>query len=254
MIEIDLDEVDVRAINDRLHKLPPDTNERLWRIVNPKGAHALAVGLDRPIEIEIAGHVGYYCAGMNKAATITIKGHAGPGLAENIVSGTVRVSGNASQSAAASGRGGLVVIQGDASSRCGISMKGVDIVVGGSVGHKGFCLAFMADVFGGILSSNGFPGAPHSEVASNGTLIVVINVQWFASLATLRSDVSKLVDYVKDTPLAKGSEGILYPGEKEVKTRKERSKKGIEIEDDTWNQVMALVKEYGVAGKLGKLP
>jgi methylamine---glutamate N-methyltransferase subunit B len=141
MIEIDLDEVDVRSINERLHKLPPDTNERLWRIVNPKGAHALAVGLDRPIEIEIAGHVGYYCAGMNKAAAITVNGHAGPGIAENIMSGTVRVSGNASQSAAASGRGGLVVIEGDASSRCGIAMKGVDIVVGGSVGHMS---AFMA--------------------------------------------------------------------------------------------------------------
>jgi LDH2 family malate/lactate/ureidoglycolate dehydrogenase len=131
---------------------------------------------------------------------------------------------------------------------------GVLLPVGGSVGHKGFCLAFMADVLGGILPGNGFPGAPHSEVASNGTLIVVINIQWFAPLATLRSEVSKLVDFVKDTPLAEGSESVLYPGEKEVKTRKERGKKGIEIEDDTWNQVMALVKEYGVAGKLGKLP
>ena len=141
MIEVDLEEVDVRTINERLHRLPPDTNERLWRLLNPKGAHALAVGLEQPIEIEIDGHVGYYCAGMNKEAAITITGHAGPGLAENIMSGTVRVKGNASQSAAASGHGGLVVIEGNASSRCGISMKGVDIVVGGSVGHMS---AFMA--------------------------------------------------------------------------------------------------------------
>lgn len=141
MIEVDLEAVGVRALNERLHKLPHDTNERAWRIVNPKGAHALAVGLERPIEVEIAGHVGYYCAGMNKAAVITITGHAGPGLAENIMSGLVRVKGSASQSAAASGHGGLVIIEGDASSRCGISMKGVDIVVGGSVGHMS---AFMA--------------------------------------------------------------------------------------------------------------
>jgi len=135
MIEVDLEAVGIRALNLRLHNLPPDTNERTWRILNPKGAHAIAVGLERPIEVEIDGHVGYYCAGMNKAAAITINGHAGPGLAENIMSGLVRVKGNASQSAAASGRGGLVIIEGDASSRCGISMKGVDIVVGGSVGH-----------------------------------------------------------------------------------------------------------------------
>jgi LDH2 family malate/lactate/ureidoglycolate dehydrogenase len=112
----------------------------------------------------------------------------------------------------------------------------------------------MADVFGGILSGNGFPGAPADAQATNGTFIVVIDIQWFAPLATLRSQVSQLVDYVKDTPLAEGAEHILYPGEKEVRTRKERGEKGIEIEDDTWNQVMALVKEYGVADKLGKLP
>jgi glutamate synthase domain-containing protein 3 len=141
MIEVDVETLGVRALNERFHRLPPDTNERAWKITNPKGAHALAVGLDRPLMIEIEGHVGYYCGGMNKQAEITIIGHAGPGLAENIMSGVVRVKGNASQSAAASGRGGLVVIEGDASSRCGISMKGVNIVVGGSVGHMS---AFMA--------------------------------------------------------------------------------------------------------------
>ena len=141
MIEIDLDSLGVRSLNERLHGLPADTNERLWVIRNPKGAHALAVGLERPVEIEIDGPVGYYCAGMNKEAAITVIGHAGPGFAENIMSGIVRVKGNASQGTAASGHGGLVIIEGDASSRCGISMKGVDIVVGGSVGHLS---AFMA--------------------------------------------------------------------------------------------------------------
>jgi methylamine---glutamate N-methyltransferase subunit B len=112
-----------------------------FRIAHPDGAHALAVGLTSPIEVEIAGHTGYYTAGMNQAASLTIQGNAGPGLAENMMSGTVRVTGNASQYAGATGHGGLLVIEGDASSRCGISMKGINIVVGGSVGHMS---AFMA--------------------------------------------------------------------------------------------------------------
>jgi glutamate synthase domain-containing protein 3 len=141
VITVDLADTPVRELNRTLHALPPDTNERLWRVLNPRGAHAVAAGLTRPIEVTIEGHVGYYCAGMNQAATLTINGHAGPGLAENIMSGVVRVTGNASQAAGASGHGGLVVIEGDASSRCGISMKGVDIVVRGSVGHMS---AFMA--------------------------------------------------------------------------------------------------------------
>ena len=135
MIEIDLARSSVTALNQRLHRLTPRTNELHWQVLNPNGAHAIAVGVSEPIHVEIRGHVGYYCAGMNAAATIVVDGHAGTGLAENIMSGSVRVRGNASQSAAASGRGGLVVIEGDASARCGISMKGIDIVVGGGIGH-----------------------------------------------------------------------------------------------------------------------
>ena len=112
-----------------------------WRVVNPSGAHAVAVGVDADVEIDVEGHVGYYCAGMNKRATVRVHGNAGVGLAENIMSGSVWVDGYAGQSCAATGRGGLVVVRGDASARCGISMKGVDIVVRGSVGHMS---AFMA--------------------------------------------------------------------------------------------------------------
>ncbi|MEC7488431.1 MAG: protein glxC, partial [Pseudomonadota bacterium] len=124
MPSFDLERTHVRELNERLHNLPTDTNETEWTITNPLGRHAIATGLDIAINLEIDGHVGYYCGGMNKQALITIRGNAGQGLAENIMSGTVRCIGNASQSAAASGHGGLVVVEGDASSRCGISMKG----------------------------------------------------------------------------------------------------------------------------------
>jgi methylamine---glutamate N-methyltransferase subunit B len=133
--EIDLAQSSVRALNERLHRLSPQSNDIYWRVLNPNGAHAIAVGITQPLQLEIKGHVGYYCAGMNVAASVIVDGHAGPGVAENIMSGIVRVRGNASQSAAASGRGGLVVIEGNAGARCGISMKGVEIVVAGSVGH-----------------------------------------------------------------------------------------------------------------------
>ncbi len=139
---VDLAVTPLRELNGRLHELAGGANEPgRWRIVNPNGAHAVACGLDADIEVEIDGHVGYYCAGMNKLATVRVHGTAGPGLAENIMSGRVIVDGNTSQYAAATGRGGLVVVHGDASARCGISMKGVDIVVRGSVGHMS---AFMA--------------------------------------------------------------------------------------------------------------
>ena len=141
MQTIDLQDTSLRDMNATLHAQSETTNQTAWEIVNPKGAHAIACGLDAPIEVTVKGSTGYYCAGMNKQATVNIHGSAGPGVAENMMSGTVVIEGDASQYAGATGHGGLLVIKGNASSRCGIAMKGIDIVVHGNIGHMS---AFMA--------------------------------------------------------------------------------------------------------------
>ncbi|MCR9274809.1 MULTISPECIES: GltB/FmdC/FwdC-like GXGXG domain-containing protein [Mameliella] len=137
----DLQANSLRELNAALHAQANDTNQTSWEIVNPRGSHAVAVGLDAPIEVSVKGSTGYYTAGMNKQATVHVHGSAGPGVAENMMSGTVVIDGDASQYAGATGHGGLLVIKGNASSRCGISMKGINIVVHGNVGHMS---AFMA--------------------------------------------------------------------------------------------------------------
>ena len=136
-VSVDLSQVSLRDLNKRFH----ETDEGRFVVRNPRGAHALAVGITSDITVDVEGSVGYFCAGMNMLGTVRIKGNASTGLAENIMSGTVRITGNATMSAGATGHGGLVVIEGNAGARCGISMKGVDIVVGGNVGHMS---AFMA--------------------------------------------------------------------------------------------------------------
>lgn len=141
MQSLDLATTPLREINAALQAQAAQTNQTQWVIENPKGAHAIAVGLDAPIEVTVKGSTGYYCAGMNKQATVHVTGSAGPGVAENMMSGTVIIEGDASQYAGATGHGGLLVVKGNASSRCGISMKGIDIVVHGNIGHMS---AFMA--------------------------------------------------------------------------------------------------------------
>ncbi|MBU6460650.1 MAG: protein glxC [Proteobacteria bacterium] len=140
-ILFDLSQTTVREMNQFLHHDLEKEKLGSVKITHPDGAHNIAVGLDAPVNVDIEGHAGYFCAGMNKQAHVTIHGNVGWSVAENIMSGLVRVKGFASESAAASGHGGTVIIERDASLRCGISMKGVDIVVGGSVGNFS---AFMA--------------------------------------------------------------------------------------------------------------
>ena len=139
MQTLDLETMALRDVNAALQAATG--NETSWEVANPRGAHAVAVGLDAPIAVTVNGSTGYYCGGMNAQAEIRVTGSVGPGVAENMMSGTVVIEGDASQYAGATGHGGLLVIKGNASSRCGISMKGIDIVVHGNVGHMS---AFMA--------------------------------------------------------------------------------------------------------------
>ena len=141
MEKLDLQALGLRALNKKLQSQTDETNQKDWGIINPRGSHAIAVGVDAPINVTVRGSTGYYCGGMNKQAHIYVDGSAGPGVAENMMSGTVTIDGDASQYAGATGHGGTLVIKGNAASRCGISMKGIDIVVHGNIGHMS---AFMA--------------------------------------------------------------------------------------------------------------
>ena len=154
-LSIDLASTPVRELNALLHDPERLSGVGQVSVLNPEGAHNLAVGVDAPLDIEIQGNAGYFIGGMNKQAHVTVHGNVGWSVAENIMSGMVRVKGIASECAGASGHGGLLVIEGDASSRCGISMKGCDIVVGGSVGHMS---AFMAQAGHLVVCGDAGPG------------------------------------------------------------------------------------------------
>src|SRR5260370_186893 len=155
----DLNVTAVRALNEALHRLSPDTNETFWQIENTQGKPAIGVGIVAPVEVEIIGHVGYYCGGMNKRARLGMRGNAGTGVGENMMSGLVHVMGDASQSAGATGCGGLLIIDGDAAARCGISMKGIDILVKGSIGAMS---AFLAQAGSLVVLGNAGDALCHS--------------------------------------------------------------------------------------------
>lgn len=126
---------------------------------------------------------------------------------------------------------------------------GTILPLGGSVGHKGYCLAFMTDLFASILSGNGFPGKPNKQF-SNGFLILTIDVKRFLPLSQAREEAALMARFVKDTPLAEGFRQLFYPGEKEAISRKLRRQTGVEIEEETWDQIKNLIQEYKLKGKL----
>ena len=120
-------------------------------------------------------------------------------------------------------------------------------------GHKGYGLSIMVTLFGAVIGSLGHQSAT-MDTQKNGSSIVAIDLGRLAPVDHVRELVGNIVAYVKDTPAMEGSRGVLYPGEIEAITRRERLADGVVIEESTWEQVMALVKEFGLESKVGPLP
>ena len=54
MPTIDLARAALRELNGALHKLPSDTEETHWSVLNPRGLHSVAAGIDAPEAVLLA--------------------------------------------------------------------------------------------------------------------------------------------------------------------------------------------------------
>src|SRR5260370_18311086 len=78
----------LRELNSALPRVEEGSNDIHFDILNPRGHHAVAVGIAAHLTVDIKGSVGYYCAGMNDGADIVIHGSAGPCPTWNTIAGT----------------------------------------------------------------------------------------------------------------------------------------------------------------------
>jgi glutamate synthase domain-containing protein 3 len=135
-LALDCDVLGTRSVNQALRLLEPG-DAALVRA--PRGRHNLAVGLDRPVAVQVEGNAGYFLGGLcgakdGSGPDLSVDGFVGWSVGENLMGGTIRVRGSASQSAGASARGGRIVIEGHASLRAGISLKGGTVAIAGNAG------------------------------------------------------------------------------------------------------------------------
>ena len=120
---------------------------------------------------------------------------------------------------------------------------------GADGGYKGTGLAVMVEILCGLLTGLGF-GVEPSGKHNDGCFIAVFNVAAFRDLAEFKAEVSEFAQYLKDTPPAAGSQGVLYPGEIEHTKEVSRRRDGVEIEEATWTRLGDLADEYGLRTSL----
>lgn len=130
---------------------------------------------------------------------------------------------------------------------------GALLPVGGDQGYKGYALAFLIEILGGILSRDGYAREEATRF-SNGAFMIVIDINTFVPVNTLMEEIGDMTRYIKTSPPVAGVKEVLYPGEKEAKSEEERRAKGIEIEDETWRQIKTVIREYGLEQALAPLP
>jgi len=193
-------ELPVREINRRLREMPPGSEVR---ILDPRGAHNLAVGLRHRLAITIEGNAGYYTGGLCDGPDITVNGFVGWGVGENLMRGTVRVRGNASEAAGASAHGGLIVVHGDASSRAGISLKGGTVAVAGDVGHMS---GFMAQA--GTILVGGDAGESLGDSLYEAVIYVAGRVRSLGADARVEDITEEDVRVLKDLVATTGFDHV----------------------------------------------
>lgn len=115
--------------------------------------------------------------------------------------------------------------------------------------HKGFGMAVACELLGGALTGSGTWHRPATTARTvlNGMLAILIDPQKLGTQSTFEEEALAFVDWVRQSPPAPGSDGVLLAGEPERAARKERERTGIEIDDTTWEELAASGKKVGFA-------
>src|ERR1700752_4436950 len=110
--------------------------------------------------------------------------------------------------------------------------------------HKGSGLAVICELLGGALTGTGAT-APTRRFA-NGMLAFYIDPKVVAPAHFFDSEITRYVDFIRQTKPVAGVDQVLIPGDPERKTRAERTRNGIPLPDDTWAAIVNTAREVGV--------
>ena len=114
--------------------------------------------------------------------------------------------------------------------------------------HKGSGLAILCDLLAGGLPGGGTarPELNTGDTIRNNMLTIVIDPAQFNSGVPFADEFDSLIAYVKSGQPAEGHDEIMVAGEPEQKTMAKRKAAGIEIDDNTWAEMIKLGCENGM--------
>jgi uncharacterized oxidoreductase len=113
--------------------------------------------------------------------------------------------------------------------------------------HKGYGLAIACELLGGALTGGGTWHSTnvHSRAILNSMLTVLIDPAKLGTQAGFDTEARAFVDWLRQSPPAEGFDTVQIAGEPERAMRLQREQDGIEIDLQTWQEIVL------AAGKVG---
>jgi LDH2 family malate/lactate/ureidoglycolate dehydrogenase len=123
------------------------------------------------------------------------------------------------------------------------------LAFGARDGHKGYCLAILMEILGGILTGAGSildREAVHPN--ENGILAIVLDIERFSPVETFKKRMDSLYNTVHKAPVDSRFtyDQVQVPGEIECRNREKGLREGIDIPVPVWEQILSLARELDV--------
>ena len=81
----------------------------------------------------------------------------------------------------------------------------------------------------------------------NGMLTIVIDPKRLGTQTSFAEESLAFIDWLRESPDAPDSEGVLIAGEPERKARADRLKNGIVVDDATWQEILGAAQKLGIS-------
>ena len=106
--------------------------------------------------------------------------------------------------------------------------------------YKGSGLSLFCEILGGIMSGGKTIQPANERLGGviNNMMSIVIDPNQLINNSSLQEELKLLIDYVKSSPNASESDPVVIPGEIERRRYKERLETGINIDDETFEQII----------------
>lgn len=117
--------------------------------------------------------------------------------------------------------------------------------LGGAVGHKGYALGVMIEMLAGGLTGAGYVSET-PPAAGNGVLFQVMDIAAFEDPGSFKRRTRDLIAHVKSSRPRAGVDEVLFPGEPEFRSARQRQREGINLPDSLWLAIVDLARELDI--------